>query len=312
MFWVCRPGREGGDPGRRLAAVLHHAALQGPHLGAAPREPDRRARPRPARRVRVRRLAGPCAQASRQGLARGTRPLLVAMKLGSPGRYAHIHQHRRRGEPHVVPGLRQRRRGSPVSSRASCSRSRSRRASARTPGPATSASGSRTTTRSAAATRWPRDGPRPTAPNRGTRQADAVRYVGIDLAWGRERPPGWRCSTQPARLVHAERGADRRRDRSGAGAYVEGPLSGRHRRPALVVNTTGSRDAEKALTGTSAGSRRGPIRRTPASRNSPEAPAARGSAGGSDSTWTRIAAERRALEVYPHPATIVLFGLAGP
>jgi predicted RNase H-like nuclease/ppGpp synthetase/RelA/SpoT-type nucleotidyltranferase len=137
-----------------------------------------------------------------------------------------------------------------------------------------------------------------------------VHYVGIDLAWGLNRPTGLAVLDAVGRLVHAS--AVRTDDEivEALGPYVDGPCLAGIDAPLIVVNATGSRPAEQALT---KDFRRFEAGTHPSNTGKPEF--ADGTRGGRvcrllgldldpDST-----ADRRALEVYPHPATIVLFDL---
>jgi predicted RNase H-like nuclease/ppGpp synthetase/RelA/SpoT-type nucleotidyltranferase len=137
-----------------------------------------------------------------------------------------------------------------------------------------------------------------------------VRYIGVDLAWGLSRPTGLAVLDESARLVHVE--AVRTDDEivASLAPYAEGPCVVGIDAPLVVVNPTGSRPAEQALT---KDFRRFEAGTHPSNTGKPEF--ADGTRGARicerlgldlDPATT---ADRRALEVYPHPATIVLFGL---
>ena len=137
-----------------------------------------------------------------------------------------------------------------------------------------------------------------------------MHYIGIDLAWGLNRPTGLAVLDDAARLVHIS--AVRTDDEivESLTPYVGGRCLVGIDAPLIVVNATGSRPAEQAL---SKDFRRFEAGTHPSNTGKPEF--ADGTRGARicerlgldldpDST-----AERRALEVYPHPATIVLFDL---
>jgi predicted RNase H-like nuclease/ppGpp synthetase/RelA/SpoT-type nucleotidyltranferase len=142
------------------------------------------------------------------------------------------------------------------------------------------------------------------------RQSDPVHYVGIDLAWGLNRPTGLAVLDESGRLEHL---SVVRTDEEIAGTlspFVAGPCLAGIDAPLVVTNATGSRPAEQAL---SKDFRRYEAGTHPSNTGKPEF--AEGTRGGRvcallgldldpDST-----ADRRALEVYPHPAQVVLFGL---
>jgi predicted RNase H-like nuclease/ppGpp synthetase/RelA/SpoT-type nucleotidyltranferase len=139
----------------------------------------------------------------------------------------------------------------------------------------------------------------------------AVHYVGIDLAWGQKNPTGVAVLDADARLLHVE--AVRSDDEvvASVAAYVEGDCLVAIDAPLVVTNATGSRPAEQQLGADFRVHDAGPH---PSNTGKPEF------AGGVTRGATvakrlkldldpRSGRRRRAIEVYPHPATIVLFGL---
>ena len=137
-----------------------------------------------------------------------------------------------------------------------------------------------------------------------------MNYIGIDLAWGLNRPTGLAVLDESARLVHASAVRTDAEIVEALAPYVEGPCLVGIDAPLIVVNATGSRPAEQALT---KDFRRFEAGTHPSNTGKPEF--ADGTRGARicgllgldldpDST-----ADRRAIEVYPHPATIVLFDL---
>ncbi|MGA8257415.1 MAG: DUF429 domain-containing protein, partial [Nocardioides sp.] len=137
-----------------------------------------------------------------------------------------------------------------------------------------------------------------------------MHYVGIDLAWGDNKPTGLAVLDADARLLHvsAVRGDDE--IEAELAAYVEGDCLVAIDAPLVVRNATGSRPAEKAL---SADFRQFDAGTHPSNTGKPEF--ADGPRGGRVAKRLgldidpRSGRRRRGLEVYPHPATVVLFGL---
>ncbi len=136
-------------------------------------------------------------------------------------------------------------------------------------------------------------------------------FVGIDLAWGERQPTGLAVLDADARLLHL---ATVRTDEEIAASlqpYVEGPCLVGIDAPLVVTNPTGSRPAERDL---SRDFRRFEAGAHPSNTGKPEfADGTRGAriCGRLDLDLDPGSrAERRAIEVYPHPATVVLFGLA--
>ncbi len=137
-----------------------------------------------------------------------------------------------------------------------------------------------------------------------------MHHIGIDLAWGERRPTGVAVLDEGGRLVHvATVGSDDEIVESLA-AYTEGPCVVGIDAPLIVTNATGSRPAEKALAADFRSYEAAPH---PSNTGKPEfADGTRGARLchrlGLDMN-PRSGRERRAIEVYPHPATVVLFGL---
>ncbi|GGO73921.1 DUF429 domain-containing protein [Nocardioides deserti] len=137
-----------------------------------------------------------------------------------------------------------------------------------------------------------------------------MHHIGIDLAWGERQPTGLAVLDEDGALVHvsAVRTDDEIVER--LVAYVEGPCLVAVDAPLVVRNETGSRPAEKALT---RDFRRFEAGCHPSNLAKPEfRDGPRGARVckrlGLDMD-PRSGRARRAIEVYPHPATIVLFGL---
>ena len=140
-----------------------------------------------------------------------------------------------------------------------------------------------------------------------------MHFIGVDLAWGLGSPPGWRCSTTTRALLHVSAvRTDDEIEAELAAVRRAATASSRSTRRWWCKNATGSRPAEKAL---SSDFRRFDAGTHPSNTGKPEfADGTRGPPGwpsSSASTSTRArAGARRAIEVYPHAATIVLFGLS--
>ena len=137
-----------------------------------------------------------------------------------------------------------------------------------------------------------------------------MHFVGIDLAWGDRQPTGLAVLDEDARLLHVSAVRTDEEIRTALTPYVEGPCLVGIDAPLIVVNPTGSRPAEQELT---RDFRRFEAGAHPSNTGKPEF--ANGTRGarvckmfGLDMD-PRSGRKRRAIEVYPHPATVVLFGL---
>ncbi len=135
-------------------------------------------------------------------------------------------------------------------------------------------------------------------------------FVGIDLAWGERQPTGLAVLDETGRLVHVSAVRTDEEIKDDLAPYVEGPCLVALDAPLVVTNPTGSRPAEQAL---SKDFRRFEAGAHPSNTGKPEF--ANGTRGARVCKLLRLdmdprsGRERRAIEVYPHPATIVLFGL---
>ena len=136
-------------------------------------------------------------------------------------------------------------------------------------------------------------------------------YVGIDLAWGEKQRTGLAVLDADGNLVHVSSVHTDEEIRTELAAYVEGPCLVGVDAPLVVTNPTGSRVAEQLL---NRDFRRFEAGAHPSNTGKPEF--AHGTRGarvckllGLDMD-PRSGRPRRALEVYPHPATVVLFGLS--
>lgn len=142
------------------------------------------------------------------------------------------------------------------------------------------------------------------------RHAAGMHFVGLDLAWGVRNPTGVAVLDETGLLCHA--GAVRTDEEIVAAvrAVAQGDCVVGIDAPLIVVNETGSRPAEQALGRDFAAYEAGAH---PSNTANPAfAGGTRGAriAGLLDlDTDPASRARRRALEVYPHPATVALFRL---
>ncbi|WP_372735168.1 DUF429 domain-containing protein [Nocardioides sp.] len=135
-------------------------------------------------------------------------------------------------------------------------------------------------------------------------------YVGVDLAWGERKPTGLAVLDESGHLLHVSAATTDDSIAEALATYVEGECLVAIDAPLIVTNPTGNRPAEAALNKDFA---RFDAGAHPSNTGKPEfAEQPRGA---------RIAARlkldmdprsgraRRAIEVYPHPATVALFRL---
>ena len=137
-----------------------------------------------------------------------------------------------------------------------------------------------------------------------------VHFVGIDLAWGERQRTGLAALDADGRLVHLSSVRTDEEIQAALAPYVEGPCVVGVDAPLIVTNPTGSRVAEQELNRDFRAFEAGAH---PSNTGRPEfANGTRGArickALGLDMD-PRSGRDRRAIEVYPHPATVVLFGL---
>ncbi|WP_099020646.1 bifunctional ribonuclease/(p)ppGpp synthase [Mycolicibacterium palauense] len=136
-------------------------------------------------------------------------------------------------------------------------------------------------------------------------------FVGVDLAWGQRRPSGVAAvDAESGRLVHVGAAGDDDSIRAALRPYTaEGCLVAIDA-PLIVTNPTGQRPAERAL---NADFGRFQAGAHPANTGKPEFAGTPRAAVLADALDLDMdpgsTAARRAIEVYPHPATIALFRL---
>ncbi|MGN6129187.1 MAG: DUF429 domain-containing protein, partial [Nocardioidaceae bacterium] len=137
-----------------------------------------------------------------------------------------------------------------------------------------------------------------------------MRFVGLDLAWGERKPTGLAVLDEEGRLLRVSAHGTDEDIVASMRPYAEGPCLVAMDAPLVVVNARGNRPCEAALNRDFA---RFDAGTHPANTGKPEfAETPRGARLAErlgldldpDST-----SERRAIEVYPHPATVALFRL---
>jgi predicted RNase H-like nuclease/ppGpp synthetase/RelA/SpoT-type nucleotidyltranferase len=142
------------------------------------------------------------------------------------------------------------------------------------------------------------------------RQAGRVFHIGVDLAWGVKRPTGLAVLDDAGRLVHVSAVRTDAEILVALAPYAEDACLVAIDAPLIVTNPTGNRPAEAALNKDFATFDAGAH---PANTGKPEFSELPRGAGlcqalGLDMN-PRSGRRRRAIEVYPHPATVALFGL---
>ncbi|BBZ31667.1 bifunctional ribonuclease/(p)ppGpp synthase [Mycolicibacterium confluentis] len=138
-----------------------------------------------------------------------------------------------------------------------------------------------------------------------------MHFVGLDLAWGQRKPTGIAVvDGATARLVCLGAAQDDASIHAALQPYVSGPCVVAVDAPLIVVNPTGQRPCEKQL---NADFGRFQAGAHPANTSKPEfAGTPRGARIAQDlglDIDPDSTSDRRAIEVYPHPATIALFRL---
>lgn len=135
-------------------------------------------------------------------------------------------------------------------------------------------------------------------------------FAGVDLAWAGRNPTGVAVVDDAGRLVHVGAAGDDAAVLAALSPYVRGDCVVGFDAPLMVTNPTGQRPAEAEL---SRDFRRFQAGAHPANTAKPEFAdgprAARLAHEMGLDMDPRSAAPRRAIEVYPHPATVVLFRL---
>lgn len=135
-------------------------------------------------------------------------------------------------------------------------------------------------------------------------------FVGLDLAWGERKPTGVAVVDDDGRLVYVGVAQDDASIRAAIGPYVEDDCLVAFDAPLVVTNPTGQRPSEAALNRDFAKFEAGAH---PTNTGKPEfagTPRAARIASSLDlDIDPNSSSSRRAIEVYPHPATVALFRL---
>jgi predicted RNase H-like nuclease/ppGpp synthetase/RelA/SpoT-type nucleotidyltranferase len=137
-----------------------------------------------------------------------------------------------------------------------------------------------------------------------------MHFVGVDLAWGGTNPTGVAVLDADGRLLHVSAQGDDASIVAAVSPYVEGGCLVAIDAPLIVRNATGNRPCEREL---NRDFRRFEAGAHPSNTGKPDF--AEGSRGARLAETLGLdldpasASHRRAIEVYPHPATVALFRL---
>jgi len=129
-------------------------------------------------------------------------------------------------------------------------------------------------------------------------------YLGIDLAWGTKQPTGLAVLDEEARLRHLSTVRTDDEIVAALTPYLDPPVLAGIDAPLVVTNAAGSRPAEQAL---SRDFRRFEAGTHPSNTGKPEF--ADGTRGARVCELLGLVVHETGLEVYPHAATVALFGL---
>ncbi len=137
-----------------------------------------------------------------------------------------------------------------------------------------------------------------------------MNFVGVDLAWGDKKPTGLAVLDEDGCLVHVSAAQTDDEIVAALAPYVEGECLVAFDAPLIVTNPTGNRPAEALLNKDFARFDAGAHPSNTGKREFREQPRGARIAGrlGLDMN-PRSGRTRRAIEVYPHPATVALFRL---
>src|SRR3954454_793370 len=137
-----------------------------------------------------------------------------------------------------------------------------------------------------------------------------MHFIGVDLAWGEKRPTGLAVLDANGRLTHLSAQSTDETIVAALSPYVDGSCLVAIDGPLVVTNATGNRPAEAALNRDFA---RFDAGAHPSNTGKPEFSGtprgARLAAALGLDMDPASRAPRRAIEVYPHPATVALFRL---
>ncbi len=137
-----------------------------------------------------------------------------------------------------------------------------------------------------------------------------MRFVGVDLAWGDRRPTGLAVLDDRGRLLHVSAATSDESILATVASYVEGDCLVAIDAPLVVNNPTGNRPAEADLNRDFRAFEAGTH---PSNTGKPEFAGSPRGARLAEAMRLDIDPDskqsRRAIEVYPHPATVALFRL---
>ena len=136
-----------------------------------------------------------------------------------------------------------------------------------------------------------------------------MHFVGLDLAWGEKNDTGIAVVDADGRLLHVGAGHDDESIEAAVEPYVSDDCLVAIDAPLIVRNSAGARPCETALNRDFHAFEAGAH---PANTENPAFKSPRGARIASALTLDMNPAStstRRAIEVYPHPATVALFGL---
>ena len=137
-----------------------------------------------------------------------------------------------------------------------------------------------------------------------------MHFVGVDLAWGEKRPTGLAVLDANGRLLHLSAQTTDETITAALSPYVEGNCLVAIDAPLVVTNLTGNRPAEAALNRDFARFDAGAHPSNTSKREFSGTPrGARLAATLGLDMDPASRSPRRAIEVYPHPATVALFRL---
>lgn len=137
-----------------------------------------------------------------------------------------------------------------------------------------------------------------------------MHFVGVDLAWGDRKPTGLAVLDDDGHLVHVSAATTDEEIVEALAPYVEGDCLVAIDAPLIVVNPKGNRPAEAALNKDFARFDAGAHPSNTGKREFRDQPrGARIAARLGLDMNPRSGRSRRAIEVYPHPATVALFRL---
>jgi predicted RNase H-like nuclease/ppGpp synthetase/RelA/SpoT-type nucleotidyltranferase len=137
-----------------------------------------------------------------------------------------------------------------------------------------------------------------------------VYFVGVDLAWGERKPTGIAVVDDTGLLVHVGGAQDDASIKTAIAPYIQGDCLVAFDAPLVVTNATGQRPSEAALNRDFAKFEAGAHPTNTGKAEFAGTPRAARLAKALDlDIDPESQSPRRAVEVYPHPATIALFRL---